>query len=172
MLLGKEYSNATGCSPKEDAIVIDTIDPSRTFHKIFLFTETKRSDASSVADYYVKGIVKARRERGPVEELPASVGQDINNTLLGETIATAFPVMQVSTVSSTQIPTSAGLQEGIVITLSKTFTTANSAILGYAKLTGVIDRLSYSILDCKCQSPNTISSFRAWLGIMSSDQPF
>lgn len=168
----EEYSDPTGLSPAQNLIEIEGLNPELPYHKIFLYQETIRSTA--IADYFVKANVTLWRNGRPSVVLPASVGQDVNNTLLSQTILSVFPCLAIVTAQSAFIPTSPA-QESFTAILSKSFVGGASAvILGFARVTGVVDRITYNVESAGLRTGlgYTFLSSRALLGILSSVNPF
>lgn len=151
-----ENSNATGIARHPDFVKVEGINPQFPYHKLFLYLECNRSVASS--DFYVQGSVRLFRNGKPVIVLPASIGTDAANTLLQNSLVTAF-------ANNTN-----GTNEAILVSLAKSFTTSINPILTPTKVTGIIDRMTYSIENFG--TTTTITSFRAYLGAISSLYPF
>jgi len=153
-----ENSNATSCQPAPSFINVDGINPAMPYHKLFLYLEANRAVAGS--DFYVQGSVTLYRARQPVIVLPASIAQDIQNGLLAQSLVTVFA------------NNANGTNEATLLSLAKNFTTSTNPVTTPTKVTGIIDRVTYSVLSCGVAGGNSFTSFRAFLGILSSIHPF
>lgn len=149
---------------------LDGLLPELTYHKIFLFCETVRA-ATATADYFVRQTVQVYRNGRIGVSLPASVGQDVTNTLISQSLASVFPCLFINATSNANVPCSPA-QEGITLSLSKAFTSAVQAIVGYQKFVGSLDRLSLNVEAFGVQAGFTISNYRAVLGVISTANGF
>jgi hypothetical protein len=170
LVLSDESTNNSGITIQPNLIELEGLNPDLTFHKLFLFQELVRGPGGS-EDYFVKANVAIFRNGKPSVVLPASIGQDINNTLLGQTLMSVFPCFSILTAIQVAPPCSP-VPESITLTLSKHFTGLTTvAIVGFARIQGSIDKVTLNVEGAGVQPGKTINAYRAVLGIISSANP-